>query len=230
MGFSAFQDFMRTQKKSDRTISNYTKYLEVFKNYLEGQNKNLNVAGPKDIKKFEQWGDKSLKRMNQYIWAIKVYSEFKSNHEMEMTSLEILGSRYSSEYKLKEFIGVEQKAIQLLTLDGIKTVKQMLEAGNTKAKRRKLTKKTGVPEEAILELVKLSDLSRIPGLKKVRARLFFDAGMDTLEKIAKYKPDELIKELKHFIKNSGFKGIAPVPKEAKSTIANAKFLKKIVDY
>jgi hypothetical protein len=230
MGFSAFQDYMRTQKKSERTISNYTKYLEVFKNYLEEQNKNLNKAGPEDIKNFEQWGDKGLKKINLYIWAIKVYSEFKSNHEMEMTSLEILGSRYSSEYKLKEFIGVEPKTIHLLTMDGIKTVKQMLEAGNTKTKRRELAKKTGIPEETILELVKLSDLARIPGLKKVRARLFFDAGMDTLEKIAKYKPDELIKELKHFIKSTGFKGIAPVSKEANSTIANAQYLKKIVDY
>lgn len=87
-----------------------------------------------------------------------------------------------------------------------------------------------IPEETILELVKLSDLARIPGLKKVRARLYFDAGLDTLEKIAKYKPDELIKELKVFIKNTGFKGIAPVPKEAKSTIANAQYLRKIADY
>lgn len=31
-----------------------------------------------------------------------------------------------------------------------------------------------------MELFKLSNLSRLPGLKKTRGRLFYEAGLDTL--------------------------------------------------
>jgi hypothetical protein len=73
--------------------------------------------------------------------------------------------------------------------------------------------------DSITELVKLSDLARIPGLKKVRARLYYNAGLDTVEKIAHWNPEEMRRMLCQFIKRTGFKGIAPLPKESASTVA-----------
>ena len=106
----------------------------------------------------------------------------------------------------------------------------MLEFGKTKSQKKDLSEKTGIDKKSILELVKLSDLARIPGLKKIRARLYFDAGLDTVEKIAQYETEELIHVLKDFIQTTGFKGIAPVSKEAASSISTARFILKIIEY
>ena len=96
--------------------------------------------------------------------------------------------------------------------------------------RKKLSKITDIPLDNILELVKLSDLARIPGIKKVRARLYYEAGLDTLEKISGYDAEELRKiSAKHILKAS-FKGIPPTKKEAENAVKLAKYLKKYAEY
>ncbi len=60
----------------------------------------------------------------------------------------------------------------------------MLLAGQTEEKRVALAKQLGIPAQDILELVKLSDLARLPRVKGIRARLYYDAGVDNVEKMA----------------------------------------------
>ena len=164
MNKSGFIKFMRSQKKSERTAARYADYVEVFENYLSKcrQWKGVDEVVPQDVRNFEGWGEVALKGINQYIWAIKAYAEYASNHEMEMTANELLGARYAAQYKLKDFKGVVPEDVKNLSLRGVKTVKQMLDAGSTKKDRKILAEETGVPYERILELVKLSDLARIP--------------------------------------------------------------------
>jgi predicted RecB family nuclease len=50
-----------------------------------------------------------------------------------------------------------------------------------------LATQTGIPVEVVLELVKLSDLARLPGVKGIRARLYYDAGVDTVENLASFE-------------------------------------------
>lgn len=78
--------------------------------------------------------------------------------------------------------------------------------------------------------MKLSDLARIQGLKSVRARLYYDVGTDTVEKLAEWDPKELRAMLIKFVEKTGFEGIAPLPKEAEYTVETAKKLPKIVEY
>ncbi|MGD8904752.1 MAG: DUF4332 domain-containing protein, partial [Anaerolineae bacterium] len=102
--------------------------------------------------------------------------------------------------------------------------------GRTPGERQRLAERTGIPIDAILELVKLSDLARIQGLKAIRARLYYDAGVDTLEKLARWDPEELRDMLADFVERTGFDGIAPLPKEAASAVATAKRLSKAIEY
>jgi hypothetical protein len=223
---------MRREKKSERTVTRYTNCLRTVADFLwkHKRKKRIDDITPKDVKDFESWGDKKLKNFNQHIWALKIYAEYTANHELEMLTNECLGARYAAEYKLKDFLGIDPKHLEKLKLEGIKTVKHMLDAGRTISGRKLLSKETGVPLDTVLELVKLSDLARIPGLKKIRARLYYDAGLDTVEKIAKLDPGDLIQMLRVFIKRSGFNGIAPMPKEAATSVATAKYIAKIVEY
>jgi hypothetical protein len=94
--------------------------------------------------------------------------------------------------------------------------------------RQMLAEQSGVPAAVILELVKLADLARLGGLKGIRARLYYEAGADTLEKIAAYEPEELGAMLADFVARTGFDGIAPLPKEVRNAVANAGRLPKLV--
>ena len=84
--------------------------------------------------------------------------------------------------------------------------------------------------EDVLKLVKLSDQARIGGHKKVRARLYHEAGLDTIDKMAACDSEEIRKILAEFIQKTGFKGIPPTPGEAKNTATMAKYLKRLVQY
>ena len=132
-------------------------------------------------------------------------------------------------FKLKDFRGVNPDFIEKLANHSIKNADQLLAAGRTPKQRTRLSKETGVPEAVILELVKLSDLARLPGVKGIRARLYYDAGVDSVEKMAKWEPDALLVMMTEYVKRTGFDGIPPLPKEVSSTIANARKLPKAIE-
>lgn len=133
-------------------------------------------------------------------------------------------------FKLKDFLGVNPDYIARLETVGVKNTAQMLLAGRNPQKRDELAEKAGLPLESVLELVKLSDLARLPGVKGIRARLYYDAGVDTVEKMAAWEPEALLAMTGKFVRVTGFTGTAPLPKEVSSTIANAKMLPKVVEW
>jgi hypothetical protein len=133
-------------------------------------------------------------------------------------------------FKLRDFIGVNIAQIAKLAAVGVKTTGQMLSAGQTADSRANLASQAGIPEEVVLELVKLSDLARLPGVKGIRSRLYYAAGVDTIEKLAAYEPEALLKLTAEFVKDTRFPGIPPLPKEVSSTIANARKLSKLVEW
>jgi hypothetical protein len=133
-------------------------------------------------------------------------------------------------FKLRDFRGVKPQVIAKLANLGIKNAGQMLSAGETPESRTALADQADISLDELLELVKLCDLSRLPGVKGIRARLYYDAGVDSVEKLASYEPEALLAKTSEFVKRSGFEGIAPLPKEVSSTIANAKKLPAVVKW
>ena len=89
---------------------------------------------------------------------------------------------------------------------------------------------TGIPLPSIIEFVKLSDLARIPGVKGIRARLYYEVGIDTIEKMADLEPEELHAQVTAYVNSSNFNGIATLPAEAIYTVEKARELPKIVEY
>lgn len=132
-------------------------------------------------------------------------------------------------FRLKDMRGVDPDDLARLRSLGIADADQMLTAGRTPADREALARQTGVAPQAILEYVKLSDLSRVGGLKTVRARLYHDGGFDTLDKIATADPEEMRAALAAYVERTGFDGIPPLPKEARHTVAAAQTLPRLVE-
>jgi len=231
-----FRKFLRKNGKSQRVIDLTIAHVEEFERYLEEQKgeKKLDKANPEDLDAFISWieKDESL-AAKKYLLGIRYLYEFCPNEEMAILASFRWNERViSSETPLKlgEFRGVSVADLAKLEHAGIRNVNDMIKAGQTSAKRKELSAKTGVSVATILELVKLSDMSRIQGVKGIRARLYYDAGIDTMEKMAKWNPIELREMLTKFVEKTGFNGIAPLPKEAKFTVEMAKRMPKIIEY
>jgi predicted flap endonuclease-1-like 5' DNA nuclease len=205
-----------------------------FQKFLQGHcdGKGLAEAEPADLEAFVAWVEREPKASAKTrLWALRYYFEFEKNEEMHQLAGLLREQRIRrTPFPLKDFRGVDVEHTARLAAAGIKDVKQMLEAGRTHAGRQKLADETGVPLAAIVELVKLSDLARIPGIKGIRARLYHDAGVDTVAEMAGWDPEELRAVLLEFVDRTGFEGIAPLPAEAAFSVARAKELPKIIEY
>jgi hypothetical protein len=70
----------------------------------------------------------------------------------------------------------------------------------------------------------------VGGLRAVRARLYYDAGLDTPDKFTQWEPEALRRMLAEFVGRTGFDGIAPPPKELRNTITTARRLPEAVQY
>jgi predicted flap endonuclease-1-like 5' DNA nuclease len=86
---------------------------------------------------------------------------------------------------LKNFPGIEPSIVEKLAARGIKNSKQLFESALTRRQRAEVVQEAGIDPEVLLELVKLSDLSRIYGVGPIFARLLYDAGYDSVEAIAR---------------------------------------------
>jgi hypothetical protein len=202
-----------------------------FEEYLSrNKNKKLGTETPNDLTDFVIWAEGKKENVNLLLWVLNRYYSCAPNNLMFCAVNELIGSNYLKEYNLKDYLGVNHQHTQALRKEGVLTSEHMLMAGQTEEERRKLAEKTGVPPSVILELVKLADLSRIVGLKRKRARLYYDAGLDTLDKIAKWDPEKMHQMFVEFVERTRFDGSPPPPFEASFAVKLAKYLPRIVEY
>ena len=96
---------------------------------------------------------------------------------------------------LKNMIGVDPEVIERLAAEGVKDTRQLFQRAKSKQGRARLARQANVPDDVLLELTKLSDLARAPFVGPVYARLFYEAGADTIEKLAESPPAELLARL-----------------------------------
>jgi hypothetical protein len=225
---------LKKSGRSTNAIKNATTYVNEFELFLKKNQgvKGLDEANAQDLEDFVLWFEKNVKKSaKSYLWGIRYYYEFTSNEKMcnQASKLRELRIKRKS-FLLRNFRYVNPNYVKKLASVGIKNVEQMLEEGYSKKGRQEISKKTDIPLDSILEFVKLSDLARIQGIKSIRARLYYDAGVDTIEKLAQWNPQELRTMLIEFVERSKFDGIAPLPKEIEFSIKKAKKLPNKVEY
>ena len=229
-----FQKFLRRGGRSPRAAKRVITQVLGYERYLHDERKckELDKAKPKDLEAFVSYTEEKKKgAAKKYLHSIRYYYEYTGNKEMRDLAARLRKQRIKqTPFPLRDFSKINPAHVEKLEALGIRNANQMLTAGKTRKKRQELSAKTGIPAEVILELVKLPDLTRIFGVKSIRARLYYDAGVDTLDKMAKWNPDKLRAMLTDFVQETGFDGIAPLPKEAEFTVKEAKRLPRIIEY
>ena len=229
-----FEGYLKSSGRSESAVKRCILYVSSFEDYLTDsrQDTRLDEATPEDLLEFIKSLDKESKTKSKgYLWAIRYYYNFTENPEMTNLARVLREERIERKpFELKNFRDVNHVYVMTLAQNGIRDIDQMLAAGSTKEDRQVLAERTGIPQARILEFVKLSDLARIPGVKGIRARLYYDAGIDTPEKIAALEPEELRTQVVEYVSKSGFDGVPTLPAEAIYTVEKARALPKIVEY
>lgn len=230
----AFRKHLKKRGKKEHVVEGLVAQVEQFADFLDQGGADLASATAENLLAFaERIEDQKTGTAKKAVWGIALYYDFVGRDDLATLASNIRQKAIAKTRKafaLKDFRGTDAAVVAKLAAVGIVNVKQMLQVGKTGVMRAKLAHETGVPEESILELVKLSDLARLPGVKGIRARLYYDAGVDSVVAMAGWEPDALLTITAEFVERTNFDGIAPLPKEVSSTIATATKLPPLVEY
>jgi len=229
-----FRNHLRKQGKKDHVIKGLMDSVRLFENYLNKQTKEIRLTTKEDLFGYAASCESEKKGSARIrIRGVGLYFGYIGNNEMAAAANGIRQAHISKDrslFKLKDLLWVNQTHISELKIIGVTNISQMIESGKTPDARKKLAKSTGMTTEDILELVRLSNLARISGVKSIRARLYHDAGLDTLDKIALLDPLKLRDVCIRFVEATDFPGIPPTLKEAAYTVSSARTLPRIIEW
>jgi hypothetical protein len=108
---------------------------------------------------------------------------------------------------LKDFTGISSDTFSALEKVGIKTTVDLYAKIISPLERTMLAEGTGLSPEQIMELTRLTDLSRIRWVGAMFARVLYETGYDTAEKVAKADYAELHRRITELnIKRHLFRG------------------------
>lgn len=118
-----------------------------------------------------------------------------------------LNSTLPKPNKISDFIGISKDTTDRLNKIGITNTEKLYNLVVKKSLRQKLSDSTGIKYQDILELTKLTDLSRIKWVGVTYAQLLYDLGVDTVEKVSVSVAVELHARINQMIKEKNiFKG------------------------
>ncbi len=230
-----FYTFLKRNRRKDTVAEQVIELTETFADFIQGRTGgSIDTISPTDLDNFVSYveGNQStLPGVKNFLWAIRHYYRFIGNDEMAAYVSQLRATRIKPKpFLLKAFLGISPEHVGCLGTHGIKHTQHMLKVAKTAEQRASLAAKTGIPPKNILEYTKLADLARIPGVKGIRARLYHDAGIDTVEKMAGMSEEDILQITSDFVSQTGFEGIPPLPAEVRHSIETAKNLPKIVQF
>lgn len=141
-----------------------------------------------------------------------------------------LNSIFPKPNKLGDFAGISKNTIEKLEKIGIKNTEKLYDKVVKKSDRKKLADSAGIDYQDILELTKLTDLSRIKWVGVTYAQILYNLGVDTVAEVSKSDPIDLHTRINQTIKeNNIFKGVIGL-NDVKILIEAAKELALDIEY
>ena len=144
---------------------------------------------------FKSIGIKNLKELIQLLKKKDKFAELSEvgclSEDYLTILLRELNSTLPKPNKIADFTGISKDTVDRLAQIGINHTEKLYYRVITKMDRQKLADSTGIKDTDILELTKLTDLSRIKWVGVTFARMLYDLGIDTVEKASKSDPADL---------------------------------------
>jgi hypothetical protein len=172
----------------------------VLKDKLDERFNFFKSIGIRNVKELQQ----TLKKKDKLAELSKV--DFLSEDYLVILLRE-LNSIQLKPNKIRDFAGISPDTISKLEKLGIKDTVGLFDKVKTPADRKVFFSIAGIPDSDILELTKLTDLSRVKWVGANFARMLFDVGIDTVEKASMADYVELHKKINQINKERNyFKG------------------------
>ena len=132
--------------------------------------------------------------------------------------------------KITEIEGIGPVYQEKLAAAGVKTVEGLLEAGASKAGRKKIAEESGLDESRILVWVNMADLFRISGVASQFAELLKAAGVDTVKELRNRNAENLHAKLVEVQEEKKITRSVPGLSQVEDFIEQAKKLEPMVTY
>ena len=132
--------------------------------------------------------------------------------------------------KITEIEGIGPVYQEKLAAAGVKTVEGLLEAGASKAGRKKIADESGLDESRILVWVNMADLFRINGVASQFAELLKAAGVDTVKELRNRNAEKLHAKLVEDQEEKKITRSVPALSQVEDFIEQAKKLEPMVTY
>ncbi|MDF1547798.1 MAG: DUF4332 domain-containing protein [Bacteroidales bacterium] len=149
-------------------------------------------------KRFNYFKSIGITNVKELLHILKKKDKFAELSKVDCFSgdyltilLRELNSTLPKPNKIADFPGISNDTVDKLEKIGIKNTEKLYNSILTKSKRQNLADSTGISDKEILELTKLTDLSRIKWVGVTFARMLYDLEIDTAEKASKSDPVEL---------------------------------------
>lgn len=144
---------------------------------------------------FQQTGLQNLKELQDCLRNKKNKDKLAAieclSGDYLLILLRELNSMLPKPNKIRDFSGLAAHIIEKLENAGIKDTFKLFEKVKTISSRNTFADALGISHQEILELTKLTDLSRIKWTGVTFARVLYDLGIDTVERAANANPEEL---------------------------------------
>jgi hypothetical protein len=153
-------------------------------------------------RRFAQLREAGIDTLEELLAAVKNkarLAELAERTGLDQHYLTVLrrevGSLLPSPRNLRDFPGVDTGIVEKLAERGCKNTKQLFDRARSRTGRAELAAECGIDDEELLELLQLSDLSRLYGVGPVFARLLYNAGIDSVQAIAASASGRLFEQL-----------------------------------
>ncbi|MBN1411784.1 MAG: hypothetical protein JW969_13130 [Spirochaetales bacterium] len=208
--------FMKSENKSRRTIERYSEYINAWIRFLKKKKKDIDEAAIKDLSEYINSEREKLKPFSHYATSIRIYYRYRKNESMEWAFEKV---DYYEPVSLKDIMGIERKYIAVLKNENILTNRDLLDVCLNKEPGG-IAKEYGIPPAEFTELVKLAGM----------ARLYYDAGFDTLKKIAETDPGVFREKIRMYIEKKDLVYAPPTPQESLWAVKCAKLRPELIKY
>lgn len=131
---------------------------------------------------------------------------------------------------IKKLEGIGPVYAKKLAYAGIRTSKDLLEAGRTRSNREGLARKLDISYKLVLRWVNLADLIRIKGISEEYSNLLEESGVDTVAELSNRKPESLHSAALEVNKKKKLVRRAPSLGVVKRWIEHAKRLPRVIEY
>lgn len=227
-----FRDYLRHARKKPNVIERNIKTIKHCLAFLQSNHIELSDLNEKWIGLYVEALENQNKSPKGYLYVLMNYFKFTGDKSL-LTYTAGLRESYTKKsrkvFQMKDFKEVDSGYIARLNDLGIKNVNDMIREAKTPEQRKKLSQKSDIPEEEVLRLAQLADITWVGYIKSVLAPLYHAAGITSPEILAKYSADELHLHFNEFKKENDYPAQVPFLKDLEHNIKTAKKVKSKIE-